>query len=88
MKKKIMLLIPKLTSGGAEKTICNLSILLEKYYEVILVVFSDENITYQYAGKLLKLDSLKTEKDNIFFKVIKNLIRLYKIKEIKNQPKH
>ena len=80
-----MLLIPKLTSGGAEKTICNLSILLEKYNEVILVVFSDENITYQYAGKLLKLDSLKTEKDNIFFKVIKNLIRLYKIKEIKRK---
>lgn len=83
MKKNIMLIIPTLTGGGAEKTICNLSILLEKYYNVFLVVFSDKNITYKYAGKLINLDLLGNKRINIFQKCIRNILRIYKIKKIK-----
>lgn len=51
-KKKIALLIHKLTSGGAQRMIANLSQYLHKYYEVHVIVFDGKDATYETKGIL------------------------------------
>lgn len=83
--KKVMLIIPTLTGGGAEKTIGNLSHTLKEKYEIYVVVFNLENKTYDCSGKIISLDS--GYGGNILKKVLRNIYRMYKIKKLKKNLK-
>lgn len=83
--KKIMLIIPTLNGGGAEKTIANLSYILEKEYKVYTVVFSLEEQMYKCGGEIISLDIGKGK--NFFDRIFKNLLRIYKIYKLKKELK-
>jgi len=53
--KNIAVMIPTLHNGGAERMAANLTIELQKKYNVYLVVFDGTNISYPYGGTLVNL---------------------------------
>lgn len=84
-RKKIAFIIQHLTNGGAERTISNLSLCLDKYYEITLIIFDGNNVTYPYAGKLINLNLPPIEgKVN---KIINAIRRIKCVKEIKKIEK-
>ena len=56
-KKKILLIIPEMMMGGAQRSLSKLSIEFSNDYTVWLVIFNrNENIAYSYGGELISLD--------------------------------
>ncbi len=54
MKKKILMIIPKLVDGGAERVVSNLTLELDKDYEIDILL--DYNCTgYDYKGNIISL---------------------------------
>ena len=78
MQKNILIIIPQLTGGGAEKTAANLANFLSDIYQVTVVVIDGRNRTYEVSTDVIDL------KMNIFNK--KNKFRWYYdlIKKIRN----
>ena len=81
--KNILLIIHKLNGGGAERCTSNLSVELNKHYNVFLVLFDGNNITYPYSGTLL---DLKIPMANTPFQQVINFVkRIYRIRQIKKK---
>lgn len=56
-RKKLMLVIPEMTVGGAQRSLAKLSIELSRHGEVFLVVFNNNgDVAYPIGGTLLSLD--------------------------------
>ncbi|OXA76664.1 Glycosyltransferase involved in cell wall bisynthesis [Flavobacterium aquidurense] len=71
-KKKIALIGYRLSGGGSDKVMANLSIFFERQgFEVDLIIVLDE-VSFPYSGKLVNLGLLKN-KSNGFFNKIKRL---------------
>ena len=84
--KKMVLVIPSLLSGGAERVISQIScILVDNGYEVKLVVFNATNIHYKYKGELIELDP-KVGK-NLVEKLFRIGIRGYRLRKILKRDK-
>src|SRR5690606_13802433 len=86
MKKNIVILVPQLAGGGAERVASNLLLYLpDERYNKFLVVFDDKKIDYPYKGRLINLDTAATT--NPLGKIknfIKRIYRLRKVKKIYN----
>jgi glycosyltransferase involved in cell wall biosynthesis len=55
--KKILLVIPELIMGGAQRSLSKLSLMLSKDHRVWIVIFNRKDpVTYAYGGELLSLD--------------------------------
>ncbi len=54
---KIALIIPSLVKGGAERTVSNLSQVLEKNHEVSVVVLDSSDQCYPHGGRLIDLQA-------------------------------
>lgn len=83
MKKKIAFIIQHLTNGGAERTISNLSLALKDEYDISLIVFDGNNVTYPYAGKMIDLELPPVEGG--IQKIINSYRRIKKTKAIRKQ---
>lgn len=81
--KKIAFIIQHLTNGGAERTISNLSMLLNGTYDLYLIVFDGEAITYPYDATLLDL-KLPPQKGFVR-KIINSLRRIAAVRKLKKQ---
>jgi glycosyltransferase involved in cell wall biosynthesis len=82
----ILLVIPELGFGGAEKSISNLSIEFSKKYNVFLCVFNNDlGIAFPYAGELLELD-IRGGK-NFFQKALFFWKRITQLKKFKKKHK-
>lgn len=67
-KKKIALIGYRLSGGGSEKVMANLSVFFEsKGFEVDLIIVLDE-VSYPYSGKLVNLGLLKNKSNGFFNK--------------------
>ena len=55
---KIMLVIPSLVKGGAERVASILSLHWAKYHEVKIVLFDVRAISYDYGGEIFDLNSV------------------------------
>ncbi|MFB3388847.1 glycosyltransferase [Flavobacterium sp. LAR06] len=76
-KKKIALIGYRLSGGGSDKVMANLSIFFERQdFEVDIIIVLDE-VTFPYLGKLVNLGLLKN-KSNGFFNKIKRFWALRK----------
>ncbi|WP_026670911.1 glycosyltransferase [Butyrivibrio sp. AE3006] len=53
MKKRIAIICPTLSGGGAERIAGLLSIRLADLYEVYVVVLCEDKVTYDYGGRLV-----------------------------------
>lgn len=81
--KKIAFIIQHLTNGGAERTISNLSMLLNGTYDIYLIVFDGEAITYPYDATLLDLKL--PPKKGFVNKVINSFRRIAAVRRLKKQ---
>lgn len=72
--KKIILIVPSLIKGGAERVVSILSKGLSKYYEVYVVIYHNP-VEYEIGGKLINLEtptgSFLRKIKNTFYRVIK-----------------
>jgi glycosyltransferase involved in cell wall biosynthesis len=85
MKSKILIIIPTLTGGGAERIASNLSIHLSEEYHRHIVMFDAKKIDYAYKGEVIDLNTKVI--DNPLGKIMNFLIRIYKVRKIKNELK-
>lgn len=77
-KKKIALIGYRLSGGGSDKAMANLSVFFERQgFEVDIIIVLDE-VSFSYSGKLVNLGLLKN-KSNSFFNKAKRLwaLRMY-----------
>lgn len=80
-KKKIALIGYRLSGGGSDKVMANLSIFFERQgFEVDIIIVLDE-VSFPYSGKLVNLGLLKN-KNNDFFNKAK---RLWALREYLNE---
>ncbi len=82
-QKKILLIIPEMIMGGAQRSISKLSLEFSKHHKVWLVIFNKvEDVQYSHGGELISLDVIPTEgivnKTKSF---IQRVIRLKKLKK-------
>ncbi|MBS7255942.1 glycosyltransferase [Flavobacterium branchiicola] len=76
-KKKIALIGYRLSGGGSDKVMANLSIFFERQgFEIDIIIVLDE-VSFPYSGKLVNLGLLKN-KSNGFFNKVKRLSVLRK----------
>lgn len=82
----IALIIKDLRRGGAERVVSRLSVILsEAGHDIYIILFSDASIDYDYAGKVVVLDS-KIRK-SIIGKIFTNLKRAKDLRNIKEKYK-
>jgi glycosyltransferase involved in cell wall biosynthesis len=80
--KKILLIIPELSMGGAQRTLSKLSVELARHHEVSVVVFNRSGgSAYPYGGQLLSLEV--DGGNNILAKLISFYKRIARLKKIK-----
>jgi glycosyltransferase involved in cell wall biosynthesis len=82
LPKNLLLIIPEMNTGGAQRSLANLSIELSAHFKIWLVVFNRERpVTYKHGGEMLSLDvipgRLWVSKILAFYK---RVVRLKKIK--------
>lgn len=86
-KKNIVLLIPQLRHGGAERVVSKLSFLLKEDFNVNTLVFDDSIVTYDMGSQLDSLNVPSSSKNGVISKglnVIKRIVRFRKYKSENN----
>ena len=82
--KNIAVIVPSLNGGGAERMAANMTLELQKKYNVYLIVFSGENIAYEHGGTLLNVDVPPNKESSMLHHIsasIKRAIRVRKLKK-------
>lgn len=83
-KKKILLVIPTLGSGGAQRALTRLSILLGMYYEIFICVFNRQvEVVYPYRGNVVSLDDFPT--GGLIQKIRRFIGRVKKLRSVKRE---
>lgn len=80
--KKIGILVPSLSDGGAEKVAANLSIIYEELGYDVYIILYENKVSFEYNGKII---DLKIKKRKGIFKIFKDLEIYFKIKKIKKK---
>ena len=80
MKKNILLIIPYLTDGGAERVVSELSFALAEKFNVFILLYEDK-VTYPFLGKKLVLKVAHKYSHPL----LKNLALIFSIRNIKKQ---
>ncbi len=85
-KKRILLMVPMLHQGGFERVCVQTARLLEKYYDVDILIFSDKDINYDVTGlNIINIDvPSQPKKWQKAWNVIKRVQRVKKIKKQKD----
>lgn len=83
LRKKVLLLIPEMSMGGAQRSLSKLSLELAGHYELSVVVFNRlHKIEYPVGGQVLSLDVIPGPSWGLkAFAFWKRIIRLRKIKK-------
>lgn len=79
--KKIGLFIPNFVRGGAERVVSRLTTILQKDYDIYLILCEDTYMSYSYDGTLINMN-IKSTKSPIK-KIINFFKRIRKLKKIK-----
>lgn len=86
-KKRILMIIPTLSNGGAERVVSNLSIGLEKEYDIDILLDYD-NVGYDYRGNIIKcLPNVKKEPKG-FLKIFMNLKKYTMLRRMKKNHQY
>lgn len=82
MKDNIMMIIPTLSSGGAERTLSNLANSLKDYYNIKFVVFDAQKNIYKCDVPIIDLNiTSKIGRVGKAYNLIKKIIKVKKIKK-------
>lgn len=84
--KKVFFLIGKLSNGGAERVVSNLSLELPKELDKKIILFGDDaEVDYPYNGELMYLDTKKQKNITYIYKIYMLFDRIKKLKRIKKE---
>ncbi len=84
VRKRILLIIPEISMGGAQRSISKLSVELSRNHQVWLVIFNKKNdMAYPYGGELLSLDVVP--RDNTLHKLKSFVQRITRLRKLKKQ---
>jgi glycosyltransferase involved in cell wall biosynthesis len=84
ISKKILLIIPELGMGGAQRSLAKLSVALAEFHEVVVVVFNlNHEVAYPVGGKIISLDVVPGP--GIFRKIFAFYSRVKILKRIKKE---
>jgi len=75
-KKNVMLLIPSMRVGGSERSVSNISKLLDGRYNVYVTVFSGKNAAVDAGGRLIDLNQPARDKWRKPFVALRRVIAL------------
>ncbi len=80
--KKLMLMTPMLHQGGFERVCVTTARLMQKYYDVTILIFSDKDINYDITGLHVVNINVPSKKSKAakVINLIKRIIRTRKIK--------
>ena len=70
-KLKIALIGFRLSTGGSEKVMANLSLFFDKNNVDVHNIIIEDGVTYPFAGKLINIGLLKNKKNDLFNKFIR-----------------
>jgi glycosyltransferase involved in cell wall biosynthesis len=84
-KKKLVLMVPQLRRGGAERVVSRLSFILNEFYDVTIVVFDNSNITYDYGCELVTLNAKPDPNSHIIKKLFNIIKRIYLYNKFKRK---
>lgn len=82
--KKVLFLISTLTGGGAERTLCNITLALPGEVEADILVNSESDKDYPHKGNVISLNFPKQKKLSLAYQiksVIRRIITLRKLKK-------
>lgn len=82
-KKRIAFIIQHLTNGGAERTISNLTLALKDEFDITLIIFDGNSVTYPYAGKMI--DLVLPPVEGTAGKILNSIKRMIKVKRIRRK---
>jgi len=82
--KKVGLLIPNLSSGGAEAVVSRLSKILKETYDIYIILFDSQNICYEFSGNLIDMN-INVKGTSIIKKLPLTLKRILKLRKIKKE---
>ena len=80
--KRIGILVPSLSDGGAEKVAANLSIIYEELGYDVYIILYENKISFEYSGKII---DLKIKKRKGILKIFKDLEIYFKVKASKKK---
>lgn len=83
-QKRILLIIPEMRMGGAQRSISKLSLEFSKHHKVWLVIFNKVGgVQYSHGGELISLDVIPT--DGILSKMKSFTQRVIRLKKLKKE---
>ncbi len=84
--KNLMLIVPMLHQGGFERVCVTTARLMQKYYNVTLLIFSDKDINYDVTGiDVININVPATKKFGKLGKVVNVLRRVQKVSSYKRK---
>lgn len=84
-RKKIVLMIPQLRHGGAERVVSRLSSLLKDEYDLNIVIFDQTEITYEISSKVFSIDVKPNNQNKVFGKLVNVFKRVYRYSKYKKE---
>ena len=84
MKKNLVLLIPSLLNGGAERAVSRLSNILRDSYNTKVVIFDSSSIDYICSCDIISLKEPPTQK-GVIIKSLRALSRILKYRKFKKE---
>jgi len=85
--KNIAVIVQKLCGGGAERMAANLTLELQKKYNVYFIVFDSTNMSYEYGGTLIDLKMPPDKESSAFRHVCRVIKRSIAVRKIKKKYK-
>ena len=82
--KKLMLITPMLHQGGFERVCVTTARLMQKYYDVTVLIFSDKDINYDVTGLNIVNINLPAKKGK-YAKAINLIKRVIKVRQLKKE---
>ncbi len=91
MKKNVLLLVNQMHTGGAQRTVSNLSLALDMEYNTYVAIFNDLGKTdFPTGGKLIKVKlpfDKKTSQNGTVARFVRFLALIFKIRSLKKKYK-
>lgn len=88
-KKAVLFVVSTLNRGGAQKVISNITTSLPCDFDVDILLNSDENIQYEYKGRIISLQLNEPKSvESLWYQFVVLFKRLKKIKRLKKEKKY
>lgn len=84
MKKKVLMIIPTLSGGGAERVVSNLTIQLRNKYDVDILL-DDNKVEYSYCGKIIAINAKQSMPHGLWYKTVTYLQKLFLLRKMKKE---